>query len=48
MKIQNTMTGNKENFQPIHNNRINLFVTELAAIESLTFEQEVELLLYKY
>ena len=26
MKIQNTMTGNKENFQPIHNNRINLFV----------------------
>ena len=26
MKIQSTMTGNKENFQPIHNNRINLFV----------------------
>jgi len=26
MKIQNTMTGKKENFQPIHNNRINLFV----------------------
>ncbi|MGZ4869080.1 MAG: cysteine--tRNA ligase [Halobacteriota archaeon] len=26
MKLQNTMTGNKENFQPIHNNRINLFV----------------------
>ena len=26
MKIQNTMTGNKENFLPIRNNRINLFV----------------------
>jgi cysteinyl-tRNA synthetase len=26
MKIQSTMTGSKENFQPIHNNRINLFV----------------------
>jgi cysteinyl-tRNA synthetase len=26
MKIQSTMTGNKENFQPIRNNRINLFV----------------------
>jgi cysteinyl-tRNA synthetase len=26
MKIQSTMTGDKENFQPIHNNRINLFV----------------------
>ena len=26
MTIQNTMTGKKENFQPIHNNRINLFV----------------------
>ncbi len=26
MKIQSTMTGNKENFQPIHDNRINLFV----------------------
>ncbi|MGZ4849172.1 MAG: cysteine--tRNA ligase [Halobacteriota archaeon] len=26
MELQNTMTGNKENFQPIHNNRINLFV----------------------
>ena len=26
MKIQNTMTGKKENFRPIHNNRINLFV----------------------
>jgi len=26
MKIESTMTGNKENFQPIHNNRINLFV----------------------
>ncbi|MDD4652381.1 MAG: cysteine--tRNA ligase [Methanothrix sp.] len=26
MKIQNTMTGKKEIFQPIHNNRINLFV----------------------
>jgi cysteinyl-tRNA synthetase len=26
MKIQNTMTGDKENFQPIHDNRVNLFV----------------------
>jgi cysteinyl-tRNA synthetase len=26
MKIQSTMTGDKENFQPIHNNRVNLFV----------------------
>ena len=26
MKIQSTMTGNKENFLAIHNNRINLFV----------------------
>jgi cysteinyl-tRNA synthetase len=26
MKIQSTMTGNKEIFQPIHNNRVNLFV----------------------
>ena len=26
MKIQSTMTGNKENFQPIHNSRVNLFV----------------------
>jgi cysteinyl-tRNA synthetase len=26
MKIQNTMSGMKEDFQPIHNNRINLFV----------------------
>ncbi|MDD1750607.1 MAG: cysteine--tRNA ligase [Methanothrix sp.] len=26
MMIQSTMTGNKEIFQPIHNNRINLFV----------------------
>jgi cysteinyl-tRNA synthetase len=26
MKIQNTMTGDKQNFQPIHENRVNLFV----------------------
>jgi cysteinyl-tRNA synthetase len=26
MKIQNTITGNKEDFQTIHDNRVNLFV----------------------